>query len=336
LYHYLPAVYFAPDFYGWAYYGWASPVYYPWGWAGFPWYRYYGPYFAVAPFYSGASLWLTDYVLGEILANAYQMQQGDSNAPPDESAGALNPFPGPGAADGGTAYAQADSPITPELKQAIADEVQQQLSYESAAAGQPDQAPTLSGLPQAMQPGHDFVVSTPLDVTTASERTCNLEAGNVLRLDATPVDDNPVPRLTVVASRVSDCPAGAQVTLPLDQLEEMENGFRAELDNGLQTLFKKQGQNGLPAAPQSAIVPPRPSGLTAFDQPDLDARLQDELKQASEVETQANRMAFDGSIPPIWYFATGATLSALAASAMLWLRRRRNPHTAGLPLPAPQ
>ena len=33
-------------------------------------------------------------------------------------------------------YAQADSPIAPELKQAIAEEVQQQIPYENAASAE--------------------------------------------------------------------------------------------------------------------------------------------------------------------------------------------------------
>jgi hypothetical protein len=294
LYHYVPAFYYAPDFYGWAYYGWASPAYFAWGWAGQPWYGFYGPYFAATPFYPGASLWLTDYVLGQTLADAYQMQQPAPDAAPlPDDADSQGPAPDDGSQD--AEYAKADTPITPELKQAIAQDVQQQLAYENAASTQPpDQAPTLSDLPQADQANHYFVVSTPLDVTTVDSQTCNLGAGNVLRLDTPATDSMPIATLTVAASRVSDCPSGVQVTLSLDEMEEMENTFRAQLDSGLQKLHDQQGKNGLPGAPQSAIAPPpRPSGDQPGDQPDVAALLRTEQAQAAQTEVQAYRVAKD-------------------------------------------
>jgi len=49
--HYVPAVYYAPAFYGWVYYPWPHHVPYRWGFYGAPWYEYYGGYFTPAPVY---------------------------------------------------------------------------------------------------------------------------------------------------------------------------------------------------------------------------------------------------------------------------------------------
>jgi hypothetical protein len=282
LFFFVPPFYFAPEFYGWAYYPWDSPVYYAWGWAGLPWYGYYGPYFTVAPFYPASSLWLTDYLLGQTLADAYQMLQA-APAPDDAQAYGDDPT---------EAYAEADTPITPELRQAIADEVQQQLAYENAAAAQPSNEANLADLPQADVPNRYFVVSTPLNVATADERTCNLEPGNVLRTDVPASDNAPVATLTVTASRMADCPAGIQVQLSINDLEEMEANFRAQIVGGLETLRNQQGQNGLPAAPASAIAPPpRPSGEAPTDQPNMSAMLQSEQTDGARAEAQANQLA---------------------------------------------
>ena len=75
-YVYAPYYYYRPAYYGWAYNPWARPISYRWGWFGDPWYPYYGYYFAPAPFYSGASFWLADFILAETLANGLRVAAG--------------------------------------------------------------------------------------------------------------------------------------------------------------------------------------------------------------------------------------------------------------------
>jgi hypothetical protein len=192
--------------------------------------------------------------------------------------------------------ANADTPITPELKQAIAEEVHQQVAYENAAATQPERATDLSGLPQTMVQKHLFLVSEAMDVVTPNNAVCSLGAGNVLRLEELPTDTAPLATLTVVASRREECPAGALVTLSLDQLQEMDNNFRAQIDNGLQILHEKQGQGGLPSAPAPALAtPPRPADNLPPDNPDVAGMLAAQQTQAERVETMASQMAADES-----------------------------------------
>lgn len=281
--HFVPGLYYAPAFYGWAYYPWDAPAYYAWGWAGQPWYAYYGGYFSPWTAYLSGASWLADYYLGQTLAAGYQ-QQDASNQPIDSAAPPIG---------GDDAYAPADTPITPEIKQAIAEEVQQQLAYENAASTQPDQAPALSDLPQVLTPNHVFVVSQPLNVSTSDSQSCGLSAGNVLRVVAAPADGSPAANLTVVTSRRGDCPSGVQVTVPIEDLQEMQNNFRAQLDSGLKMLHAQQGQGGLPGAPNSAIAPPpRPTDELPADDENVQALLSAQQQQANQAEADVNQVAF--------------------------------------------
>jgi hypothetical protein len=291
LVNYVPRYYYAPAFYGWAYYPWAAPVVYPWGWVGAPWYGYYGPYFSVWPSYTGANYWLTDYYLGQVLQSAYQAQQ------PDQAPADANTDDQSAGDDSGSdqLFARTDTPISPDVKRAIAEEVQQQLSYESAAS-QSSQSADVTELPQVMTPNHVFVVDGPLFVTTADDASCTLSAGNVLRLRAAPDQNAVAADLTVVSSRRGDCPEGALVTLSLQDLQDMQNSFRQSLDSGLETLRAQQGRSGLPAAPPSAIAPPpRPTDMPPADDANVAAMVNSAQDDATRAEDQVVTTAFAGA-----------------------------------------
>ena len=288
--HYVPRYTYAPAFYGWAYYGWDRPSAYAWGWDGQPWLGYYGGYFSPALAYASGAAWLADFYLGQTLSTGYQQQNsGDGEQSADD--GVLMSDGSMGQSN--DAYSPVDTPITPDVRQAIADEVQQQLAYENAAAAQPTQASTLTDLPQVLTPGHLFVVNEPLNVLTLDQRSCDLSAGNVLQLVAPPADGSAVANLNVMSSRKADCPAGLQVTISLNDLQEMQNNFRAQLDAGLQTMHDKQGQGGLPGAPNSAIAPPpRPAPDLPVDNENVEALLKSQQQQAALVESRVTQSAF--------------------------------------------
>lgn len=117
-YRYVPPVYYHPVFYGWAFNPWITPISFRWGWYRDPWYGYWGGYFAPAPVYPTAALWLTDYLLAENLRLAYESRQAAQQ-------GQYEPAPD---------YPQTGATLTPEIKAAIAEEVRQQIEAERAAA----------------------------------------------------------------------------------------------------------------------------------------------------------------------------------------------------------
>ncbi len=195
-------------------------------------------------------------------------------------------MPNPGAPP--SAPAQGETPITPEVREAIAQEVQRQLAQQNADAANPDPAATQGDLPAALRdPNHVFVVSSELDVT-AGDQECGLTPGDVLRLNRAPPDGAAVADVRVVSSKRSDCAAGSVVTLSVNDLQEMHNSFRERVDAGLGTLRAGQGSGGLPPAPADAVEPPpRPALATNLSQPDPDvqAMLQDQQGQADQAES---------------------------------------------------
>jgi hypothetical protein len=295
-YNYLPAYYYDPLFYGWAYYPWDAMAAYTWGWVGSAWFGCDAGYFDPSNAYQSGAYWLTDYYLGETLAADFDAGAQAGCAASGEDAGGGSGAGGDDMQAGDEAYAPADTPITPEIKQMIAEEVQQQLAYENAAAAKPDEAPALDGLPQVLTANHLFVASKALNVTTVDGQQCMLSVGDTIKLVATPPDDAITADLVVVSSRKADCPAGVTVSVPLESLQEMQNNFRAQLDSGLQTLHAQQGQGGLPGAPQSAIAPPpRPADEPPADNENVQSLLNAQQQQANQTETSVTQSAFAAS-----------------------------------------
>jgi hypothetical protein len=221
------------------------------------------------------------------MADAYQEQDQAEQMDPQDYASDEQ-----AAAD--QVYAETTSPITPELKQAIADEVQRQLSYENAASQKPADSATLTALPQVLQSSHVYVVRSTFDVSTADNRYCELAPGNVLVVAGMPAVGAAAATMQVAASRSGGCPAGTLVSVSFAQLQEMQNSFRASLDSGLKVIHDGQGKNGLPAAPKSAIAPPpRPApDLPPAPQENVQALLQAADTEASRTENQVTQAAF--------------------------------------------
>jgi hypothetical protein len=290
-YGYYPGYWYNPGFYGWAYNPWASPVYWgigAWGWGGSPWWGFYGGWFTPYPYYASPAFWLTDYLISANLQAAYAARQeanADAVAAEDAQAGG----------GGGTNAAV----LTPEVKQAIADEVKAQLAAQQAQAAQPgaSAAPApanASGeVPPALDPARrTFVVDSDLSVVVTNGQECGLSSGDVLtRITDTPDADNMV-NASVSASQKSDCAAGQTVAVKVDDLQEMQNHFAEQLNNGLGELAKKQGTSGMPKSPNTATtvsdVPPPPPDTTAAK------TLQDQQAAADQTEAQVKQEAAGG------------------------------------------
>jgi hypothetical protein len=306
-YGYAPSYYYRPAYYGWAYNPWPAPVYYNWGWAGQPWYGYYGAYYYQPyPAYPYASLWLTDYVIAANLRAAYEAQQENgalvppaiTNASADEIAALWSTDPlvaarlqatygvfmlGGGAPQGGKSVT-----LTNDLKQAIANQIKNEIAAEKEAAanGQKDAATGGDQVPAALDPKiRIFVVSGAENLTTSDGAECSLTPGDVVsRASDQPDADNMVDAL-VKSSKKDECPIGATVGVSVDELQEMHNQLRIQMDAGLKELAAKQGKNGLPAAPDTKTQPgevpePSPDKSVAGD-------LQQQQKEADQAEAEA-------------------------------------------------
>jgi hypothetical protein len=292
---FVPPVFFAPGFYGWAFYPWAAPISFSWGWFGAPWYLGPNPYFAASPLYPNASLWLTDYMIGDTLATAYQLHNDALLS--DEDGGAEDSADADMTADDDsesgrseTIHADVTTPITPEIKAEIAEEVKQELANDNAGAANTRQI-SFDVLPAALRsPKHVFVVSNDLDVTTANQQVCALQAGDMLQLLVPAESDAGLVQLRVASSKRMDCPAGILVSVSRSDLQEMQNSFQARVESGLEKLQNDHGLAGLPAAPAEAVAAlPRPAveGLTPASAGATSVAIDQLREQADQMESQA-------------------------------------------------
>jgi len=275
---YYPAFYYGPAYYGWVYNPWVAPVaYVGWGWAGTPWFGFYGAYFTPYPVYASPALWLTDYMISASLAADYQARVEAQN----QAAALSNP-----------------APLSPEAKQLIAEEVRRQVALENAEAqntGQPEPDAANSSIQRDLTDGvaHVFVAGSDLDLVDAAGAECAVSQGDALQLTGQNAPDATTANLTVLASKGGkECPKGDTVTVSLQDLQDMQNHMRETIDQGMQELQKKQGQGGLPAAPASAQAAPVQSAMAANAPPpppekEVAAQLNEQVKSADVAETEA-------------------------------------------------
>jgi len=93
----------------------------------------------------------------------------------------------------------------------------------------------------------------------------------------------------VTSSKKADCAVGKDVLVSVDDLQEMHNKFREQLDGGMKSLAEKQGTGGLPKAPDTSTVPgevPAPPADTSAAK-----TLQEQQAAADQTETAVKQEA---------------------------------------------
>ena len=297
IYSPVPALVFAPAYYGYLLNPWAQPIVYGpyWGWAGQPWYGYYGAVFTPYPRYYSADQWLTDYLVSTSLQQAYDAQVAAGDAP-------SGPPP----------------PITDEEKALIAQDIHAELARQQQQAAQPQpqqdsgtgvvgdnsaQAPAAATneVPEALQ-DHIFTVYTaPMQVEMASGTTCNLMAGDMLfRTGNTPNSDNTVDVQVKSghgdASHTDLCAPEAHAKVQLADLQEMYNHKRELLAEGEQKQSDLVGKkHGLPKGPKPNATQVAQNKIDPDTQAAVD-ELKKQLQEADDTESQvASVTATSGS-----------------------------------------
>jgi hypothetical protein len=285
---YAPARYYPVGYYGWAYNPWAVPVAFAWGFGPSPWYGYYGPYFAPAPVYPSASYWLADYMLSQDLQNAYQAGV--------DAGQRMQPL-----------AAAGPTPLTPDVKAQIAQEVQKQIALENQeatlTAQNKDVDPNSSGIARVLGEGnHVFVVGHDMDLVDAGGNECMVTPGDVLQLRAAQPNATDAASLIVLASKPAqqECGKASTVQVALTDLQDMQNAMRETVDQGLGELQAKQGKGGLPAAPAGAAGPATPAPFTQGappPEPNIATEIAQQAQEADRADADAAQLAQGGSGP---------------------------------------
>ena len=117
-----------------------------------------------------------------------------------------------------------------------------------------------------------------------------------MRLSDTPDADQKV-TAGVQSSKSGDCASGQKVAIAVQDLQEMHDDFRRQLDHGLRLLASDAGKGGLPQAPDTSTVSrevPAPDPTAASQIQDLEqqANLTEQaLKQPANQTGQADQAA---------------------------------------------
>jgi hypothetical protein len=299
-YGYYPGVWYNPGFYGWGFQPWGVSVAWgigAWGWGGSPWWGFYGGWWNPYPVYAAPYYWLTDYLISQQLQAAYAARAA-ANA---DAAAADAQASGGGDGDAAPAASAGPVALTPEVKEAIAQEVKAQLAAQQAqAAAQSSGAQTASAapaatgdqLPPALDPAQrTFVVDSDVTVV-ANGQECGLTSGDVItRITDTPDADQTV-NASVSATKKGDCASGQTVAVKVDDLQEMYNHFQENITNGMGEMAKKQGTGGMPAAPNVSTQ----AGAVQPPAPDTSAQktLQDQQAAADQAEQQVKQETASG------------------------------------------
>jgi hypothetical protein len=289
---YTPSRFYRPAFYSYAYSPWLRPVSYSWGWGGSPWYGYYGGYFSPYREYAGPAFWLTDYLFAMTFQQAYQDRM-DANLQ-------------------GGGYVSGGQPgLTPDVKQAVADEVHRQLDLERiegqsmANAGSGDMSSIFSdNIP------HVFVVSNSLMVDDRGPG-CPVSEGDVLQLRPGSSNGDSAD-VVVLASKGQDCRRGGVVSVQLQDLQEMQNHMRETIDQGLAEMQSRQGKGGLPPLPAAAAGAAVDAPFAADVRPD--ANVATELNQAAQEADRGEQDVVSQSAQPATGNAAGPVTISLGQS----------------------
>jgi hypothetical protein len=240
---YAPTRFYDPAFYQGATTAFPKPVGYTWGYAtqSAPWFSYYKGYFAPDQTYASPQAWLADFVLGASLAVAYTTAPPTSQPPP----------------------AAAATPVTPEVKRALADEIDHQVKQESleaqANAQNRDPPPGAGGVVQELadrQP-HVFVVASDLDLVDPSGRRCSVSEGDVVQVVSGANPGTSTADAVVMASKGGgECERSAQVQIAVSDLQEMQNHMRETIDMGLASSEPGKKAPTVPATFAATAPPP--------------------------------------------------------------------------------
>jgi hypothetical protein len=109
-----------------------------------------------------------------------------------------------------------------------------------------------------------------------------------MRLSDTP-DANQNVTASIQSSKQGDCAAGQTVAIGVQDLQEMHNNFRAQVDSGMQALASKGGTGGLPKPPDTGTTAGEVPAPTADS--DAASQLAAQQQQADQTEQQVNTQA---------------------------------------------
>jgi hypothetical protein len=161
------------------------------------------------------------------------------------------------------ASATGAAPITDDVKNKVADEVQAQITEESHEAD----VSTRNLEPKAGAGGvveelgrpaqHVFVVASDLDLVDDNGRRCMISEGDVVQiLSAADANSGTAPGIVLSSKGGVECAQSAKVDIAISDLQEMQNHMRAAIDQGLANTPRGASEPTVTPAFAQAAPPP--------------------------------------------------------------------------------
>jgi hypothetical protein len=181
------------------------------------------------------------------------------------------------------AIATGAAPITDDVKNKVADEVEAQVAEESREAD----VSTRGLEPKAGQGGvveelgrpaqHVFVVASDLDLVDDNGRRCMISEGDVVQiLSNADANSGTAPGIVLSSKGGVECAQSAKVDIAISDLQEMQNHMRAAIDQGLANTPR--------GASEPTVTPPF---AQAAPPPDADAK--NEIEKQKTIAASVER-----------------------------------------------
>jgi len=189
--------------------------------------------------------------------------------------------------------------MSPEVKNALSEEIKITLASEQAEAGKSGSSAGNSGggapatsneAPPALDPKfRTFMVSSDTSLVAGDNDECALSQGDIIERTSDKPDDDGNVTVKVVAASKNSCAIGKEGPMSTDDLQEMYNSFREQVKDGMSDLAKKQGTGGLPKSPDTTTT----AGPVPPPSPDKSAEksLQDQQAAADQTESDVKQEA---------------------------------------------
>ena len=161
------------------------------------------------------------------------------------------------------AVASGAAPITDDVKNKVADEVQAQIAQEAREAdGSARNLEPKAGaggvVEELARPAqHVFVVASDLDLVDENGRRCMISEGDVIQvLSAADAESGTAPGVVLSTKGGVECAQSAKVDIAVSDLQEMQNHMRATVDQGLANTPRGTTEPTVTPAFAQAAPPP--------------------------------------------------------------------------------
>jgi hypothetical protein len=164
------------------------------------------------------------------------------------------------------------APITDDVKNKVADEIQAQLAEEAheadGRARNLEPKPGAGGVVEelARHAQHVFVVASDLDLVDDTGRRCMITEGDVVQiLSAADAASGTAPGIVLSSKGGTECALSARVDIAVSDLQEMQNHMRAAIDQGLANTPKGASEPTATPAFAQAAPPPDPDANSEIE-----------------------------------------------------------------------